>query len=238
MTSQGRPSTERALPLLLVAAPADVHRLVRAELNDTRYTFHLVTTGTEALRDLYRYRPNVLLLSARVRDPDLWEVLGRVREMTEDLFVAVYDRTYREGVARRALAAGADDYATPDVPLPLARALLGARLRRARPADPGAQLVDDGCVRLDTVTHEASVAGNYLPLTPLEFQVLLVLARNPGQVFSAAQLLERAWRDPAGSDPANVRYVVLRLRRSFRAAGFEAPIETVRGVGYRYRRVR
>ncbi|MEV3855389.1 winged helix-turn-helix domain-containing protein [Streptomyces sp. NPDC050095] len=226
----------RALPLLLVAVPREAHRLFLADLEDPRFTYHLVSTGREALRDLYRYQPDLLLLSLRLRDPGGWEVLRRVREMTEELHIVALDRRYRESAALRALHEGADDYLHLGVPHALCRALVGARLRRARPPAPASQLLDDGRLSLDIATREAAVDTAYLPLTPLEFEVLYALARNPGQVLSPDQLIQRAWRDPAAASPANVRYVVLRLRRRFEeATGAPAPIETVRGVGYRYR---
>ncbi|WP_338696456.1 response regulator transcription factor [Streptomyces sp. Q6] len=233
--TRGR-SGERALPMLLVAVTPSQQRLVIDHLRDARFTYHLVDTGREALQDLYRYRPDMLLLGARLREPDVWEVLRHVRNMTDDLHVMLLDHRYRESVALRALDEGADDYLWNDLPVSYIRAVGIARLRRARPADPDAQLIEDGCLSLDIVTHEASVAGVFLPLTPLEFDVLRILARNPGQVLSPLQLLERAWKNPAEGDPAKVRYVVLRLRRVFQeATGRPAPIETVRGVGYRYR---
>ncbi|MEV5610297.1 response regulator transcription factor [Streptomyces sp. NPDC052225] len=227
---------ERALPMLLVAMPAVSQQWALDELRDPRFTYHLASTGREALRDLYRYRPDLLVLGMYLRDPGPWDVLRRVREMTEDLRVMVIDRDYREAVAVRALASGADDYLWATMSRPFGKAQVLARLRRARPVAPAAQLIEDGRLSLDVVTHEASVAGTFLPLTPLEFDVLEILARNPGQVLTPVQLLDRVWKNPAEGSPAKVRYVVLRLRRAFeKATGSPAPIETVRGVGYRYR---
>ncbi|MFE1953168.1 MULTISPECIES: winged helix-turn-helix transcriptional regulator [Streptomyces] len=228
-------ATGRALPLLLVATPADAPPHVLTTLRDPRFTYRMVHTGQDALRDLYRYRPDLLLLSLRLRDPGPWDVLQRVREMTEDLRVMALDRTYRERTALRALEAGADDLLWLDVPLPFAKALILARLRRAMPADPAAQLLDDGVLRLDLLTREASLSGTFVPLTALEFDLLFALAFNAGQVLTPEQLLARAWRSRPGGDPTKVKHAVLRLRRSItHATGQDAPVETVRGVGYRY----
>ncbi|MFI6872796.1 response regulator transcription factor [Streptomyces sp. NPDC050400] len=225
----------RALPLLLVATPPDAPPAVVQELQDEHFTYHLVHTGREALRDLYKYQPDLLLLSLRVHDPGPWEVLQQIRAMTEDLRIMALDRTYRERVALRALRAGADDVLSLDMPRPLAKALILARLRRARPAEQTYQLLNDGCLSLDVATREASLDGTFVPLTPLEFDLLFALAYNAGQVLSPQQLIDRAWRTRPDGDPAKVKYAVLRLRRSIeRATGRTAPVETVRGVGYRY----
>lgn len=225
----------RALPLLLVAAASDVSLDWLAELDDPRFSYRMVHSGQEALRDLYRYRPDLLVLGMRVRDPGLWELLRRVREMTEDLHVIVAAPRLDRDDAVRALESGADDVLWYGLPEGLPRALVMARLRRATPAAPPEQLLEDGSVRIDLATHEVTMAGKYVPLTPLEFDLLHVFARNPGQVLTPEQLLHHAWRGHAEGDPGKVKYAVLRLRRGIeRATGGAAPIETVRGVGYRY----
>ncbi|MEV5612409.1 response regulator transcription factor [Streptomyces sp. NPDC052225] len=229
-------SPGRALPLLLVAAPRDKHPTVMRELQDTRFTYHLVHTGRDALRDLYRYRPDLMLLGLRITDPGPWEVLRRVREISEDLRVMTMDRKYREAEALRALRAGADDLLWGDMPMPLAREMIIARLRRSLPVEPADQLIEDGYLRLDVLAREASVANAFLPLSSLEFDLLFALAYNSGQVLGTEQLLRLAWRTRPDGSPSKVKYAVLRLRRHIeQATGAEAPIETVRGIGYRYR---
>ncbi|WP_338701896.1 response regulator transcription factor [Streptomyces sp. Q6] len=226
----------RALPLLLVATPPDAPVAMVRELQDTRFTFHLVHSGRDALRDLYHYRPDLMLLGLRITDPGPWEVLQRVREISEDLRVMAVDRAYREKEALRALRAGADDLLWLDMPMPLARELITARLRRARPVEPVDRLLEDGYLRLDVAAREASVDSAFLPLSSLEFDLLFALAYNAGQVLGSDQLLRMAWRTRPEGSPSKVKYTVLRLRRHIeQATGAEAPIETVRGIGYRYR---
>ncbi|MEB8337173.1 response regulator transcription factor [Streptomyces endophyticus] len=228
-------SRGRALPLLLVAVAPDVPLAWLDELDDPRFSYHRAYNGHDTLRDLYRYQPDLLILGLRVRDPGPWEVLRRVREMTEDLRVMVATRRFDGADALRALDSGADDVLWHGMPEGLAKALVMARLRRATPVSPPDQLLEDGRLRLDLDTHEVTMGGQYVPLTPLEFDLLHFLARNPGQVLSPEQLLHHAWRARPEGDAGKVKYAVLRLRRSIeRATGVKAPIETVRGVGYRY----
>ncbi|MER5437529.1 response regulator transcription factor [Streptomyces sp. NPDC002790] len=236
-STSSRDPRGRALPLLLVAAAPDVPLDWLDELDDPRFSYHLAQSGHEALRCLYRYQPDLFLLGLHVRDPGPWEVLQRVRDMTDDLRVMVTARHFNAADALRALEAGADDVLWRDMPEGLATALVMARLRRATPVSPSDQLLEDGCLRLDLATHEVTMGCQYVPLTPLEFDLLHFLARNPGQVLSPEQLLNRAWRSRPGGDgdAHKVKYAVLRLRRRIeRATGVDAPIETVRGVGYRY----
>ncbi|MGW2343042.1 winged helix-turn-helix transcriptional regulator [Streptomyces sp. NPDC001661] len=227
----------RALPLLLVAAAPDVPLQWLTDLDDPRFSYHIAYSGHETLRDLYRYQPDLLILGVLVRDPGPWEVLRRVREMTEDLRVMVAARQLDLPQALRALEAGADDVLWLGMPEGLSKALLLARLRRATPLSPPEQLLEDGCLRLDLASREVTMNGVYVPLTTLEFDLLHAFARNPGQVLTGEQLLRHAWRGRPGEDgdTRKVKYAVLRLRRGIEGAtGEKAPIETVRGVGYRY----
>ncbi|MFZ3592949.1 response regulator transcription factor [Streptomyces sp. BH104] len=227
----------RALPLLLVAAAPDVPLEWLADLDDPRFSYRVAYSGHDTLRDLYRYRPDLLILGLRVRDPGPWEVLRRVRDMTEDLRVMVASRRLDTAEAVRALDAGADDVLWLDMPEGLSTALVMARLRRATPASPPEQLLEDGRLRLDLASREVTMGGLYVPLTALEFDLLHAFARNPGQVLTPEQLLHHAWRGRPGEDgdAHKVKYAVLRLRRGIEGAtGEKAPIETVRGVGYRY----
>ncbi|MFE6662715.1 response regulator transcription factor [Streptomyces sp. NPDC057697] len=222
-------------PLLLIAAPDGLHPALARLAAGPQYRTVVVHSGEKVLRALYEYRPDGLVLSLRLPGLDPWEVLSRVRDMS-DLPIAVVDLTYRVADAARALEAGADDYLTAELPDRLHLPLLRARLRRAAGTPPGpAPLVEDGLLTLDLGTHEAVLAGHPLDLTPIEFDLLLAFARHPGQVLSADRLLRTVWDVPAGSDASRVKYAVLRLRRKIaRATGAPAPIETVRGVGYRY----
>jgi DNA-binding response OmpR family regulator len=97
-------------------------------------------------------------------------------------------------------------------------------------------LYDDGLVRIDPRSRTVTVGEKEVHLTPIEFRLLSVLVRHAGGVLSPTQLLTHAWDDPSGIGPERVKFGVLRLRRKL---GWDdpttAPIEAVRGVGYRYR---
>ena len=93
----------------------------------------------------------------------------------------------------------------------------------------------DSLVEVDFQAAEARAGGQALNLTPLEFRLLTAFIRNPSQVLSPDQLLAMAWGD-SGFARERVKIYVGYLRSKFRDAGIEdAPIETVRGFGYRYR---
>jgi DNA-binding response OmpR family regulator len=110
-----------------------------------------------------------------------------------------------------------------------------ALLRRRRSAEEAPARYADPLVEVDFQAAEARAAGKPLNLTPLEFRLLTAFTRNPNQVLSPDQLLAMAWGD-SGFGRERVKIYVGYLRSKFREAGVDdAPIETVRGFGYRYR---
>ncbi|HEV7657710.1 MAG TPA: response regulator transcription factor [Mycobacteriales bacterium] len=166
---------------------------------------------------------------------DGWQVLDRVRDLS-DLPVLLPTAHGAEAEKVRGLRAGADDYLTR----PYGNAELVARvhalLRRSASAAPPPDVYDDDLMRLDPNARTVLVDGADVRLSPTEFRLLAVLARNSGQVLTPAQLLDRVWGDPTGIGPERVKFAVLRLRRRLGWADPESsPIQSVSGIGYRYR---
>ncbi len=107
-----------------------------------------------------------------------------------------------------------------------------ALLRRPRASATPAMFADD-FVQIDHLRHEVEALGAKIVLTPTEFRMLAAFSRHAGQALSHSQLLELVWGE-GQRDQREVKLYVSYLRRKLRAAGVE-PIETVRGIGYRYR---
>src|SRR5438034_340468 len=132
---------------------------------------------------------------------------------------------------------GADDYVTkPFSPRELL-ARIRAVARRARPGDaekkPHVQI---GELEIDRYRFEVRMKGHPVDLTPKEFELLAILAGAPGRVFGREELLDAVWGRDGFVEPRTVDVHVARLRAKFTAAKLPAPgVETVRGVGYRFR---
>jgi DNA-binding response OmpR family regulator len=196
------------------------------------------STGEEGLRALYSERPDVVVLDIGLPGLDGWQVLERIRQLT-DLPVVMVSAHDDELEKVRALQAGADDYVTKPFGAPELLARLQVQVRHAGPRTPGEgaplRPYRDAALAVDFLHAEATALDKPLPLTPREFRLLAALVRHPGHTLSPEQLLDLAWDDPAG-DPRRVKVYVGYLRAKFVEAGLDPPpIETVRGFGYRYR---
>ncbi len=221
--------------VLVVEDEPDLRRTLDKVLTVAGFTVLLAADGRTGLRAVHAERPDALVLDIGLPGLDGWQVLARVRDLS-DVPVLLLTAHGAEAEKVRGLRAGADDYLTK----PYGNAELVARvqalLRRGAASAPTPEVYDDGQVRLDPNARTVLVGGTDIRLSPTEFRLLAVLARNSGQVLTPAQLLDRVWGDPTGIGPERVKFAVLRLRRRLGWADPESsPIQSVRGIGYRYR---
>jgi DNA-binding response OmpR family regulator len=222
-------------PLVLVVEDADdVRQLVRRVLERAAFDVAEAVDGHAALRQFHRLRPDVVVLDVGLPGLDGWQVLERIRIMSETpLLMLTALGTELDKI--RGLDGGADDYLVK----PFANGELVARVRALsrRPRqrhDPTASF-DDGPLHIDYEGYRVEQDGELVHLTRTEFNLLVVLTMHKGQVLSADQLIERAWLDPTGIAPGRVKYTIRRLRETMGWDKDVGPLETVRQFGYRYR---
>jgi DNA-binding response OmpR family regulator len=226
------------LPILIADDDADIRRLIAGLLERAGFRALQAANGRDALRLLYAHRPAAVVLDVTMPALDGWQVLERIREVS-DVPVLMLTAKGEELERVRGLRAGADDY----VPKPFGRLELLARiealLSRANGRVEMAAPYSDELLEVDFEQRRVLVRGEPVPLTPLEFRLLGAFLRHPRQLLSRDQLLELAWGDPSTRSGDEVKLYVGYLRRKLdAAAGAGVAIETVRGFGYRYRAAR
>jgi DNA-binding response OmpR family regulator len=186
------------------------------------------------LKAFYAEQPDLVLLDLHLPGADGWAVLARIREMSDVPVVAVADRD-GEAERVRALRAGADDCVTAPVGGPELLARIEALLRRSRSQlETAVAVLEDEFVHIDRLRHRVEVLGVEVALTPTEFRMLSTFAEHPGRVLGHGQLLEMVWGNGL-RERDEVKLYVSYLRRKLGEAAHVDPVETVRGVGYRYR---
>jgi DNA-binding response OmpR family regulator len=165
-------------------------------------------------------------------DADGLDILATIRALSDVPVIALTGHDEEQRIA--ALRGGADDCISKPPPEAELQARLEALLRRPRQGDLRPVVLTDEFVEIDRVRHRVSVLGNEVSLTPIEFRMLATFAENPGRVLGHGQLLELVWGDQI-RERDEVKLYVSYLRRKLGGAADVDPVETVRGVGYRYR---
>jgi DNA-binding response OmpR family regulator len=190
--------------------------------------------GSTGLKAFYSERPDVIVLDLELEDIEGWDVLARIRELSDVPVVLVTSAEGGGGERVRGLRAGADDCVTKPVEGAEMLARVEALLRRPRGDATSQAVLDDEFVHIDRVRHRVEVLGVEVGLTPTEFRMLATFAENPGRVLGHGRLLELVWGNGL-RERDEVKLYVSYLRRKLGDAARVDPVETVRGVGYRYR---
>lgn len=210
-------------------------RLVRIYLEREGNAVQVVGDGRAALEKARSSKPDLIVLDVMLPLVDGLDVCRILRAESDVPILLLTARTTEEDMLL-GLDLGADDYLTkPYSPRELT-ARVRALLRRSRKAAGSAEpaVLRVGAVVLDTARFEVRVAGQPVVLTAKEFAILEALAREPGRVFTRAQILERVFGFDHDVQERTVDAHVMNLRRKLEAdPGRPRHLETVYGRGYR-----
>ena len=187
--------------------------------------------GDKALAAFRETKPDLVLLDLMLPGRDGIDVCRQIRAESGVPIVMLTARTDTVDVVV-GLESGADDYVMKPFKSKELVARMRARLRRRE--DPAPEQLTIGDLAIDVPGHEVTREGKAIPLTPLEFDLLVALARKPRQVFTREVLLEQVWGYRHAADTRLVNVHVQRLRSKVEKDP-EHPevVLTVRGVGYK-----
>lgn len=222
--------------VLIVDDDIKTVELVQLYLKRDGYKVLTAYNGNDALRIALEYKPELVVLDLMLPGMDGLEVCKKLRE-TSDVPVIMLTAKTTEEDRLAGLNLGADDYVTK----PFSPRELAARVRavlRRMPEDiigRGTEELERGDLALNFARYEARLRGEALELTNIEFKLLGIMAREPGRVFSRAQLIERtAGYDFDGFD-RTIDVHIHNLRKKLEAdADHPGYIKTVYGVGYKF----
>lgn len=221
--------------ILVVDDEADIVALVVHHLAKAGYRVSSAATGGDALAQIRKERPSLVVLDLMLPDISGFDVLERLRadRTVRDTAVLMLTARGDEPDRIRGLSLGSDDYLTKPFSPPELVLRVGAILRRMN-----GSLSADGITRLDSLEidrakHRITVSGRAVELTPIEFKLLLQLVDRRGRIQDRAELLEAVWDAAPDIQTRTVDMHVKRLRDKLGVAG--ELIETVRGFGYRVR---
>lgn len=225
--------TESGPVVLVVEDEQQMRRFLRAALQAQGYRVMEAETGSEALALAPGHNPQLVLLDLGLPDLDGIEVTRRLREwMTAPIIVLSARGRDEDKVA--ALDTGADDYLQKPFSVAELLARMRVALRHAQPPGEATAALDLGAVRMDLASHEVTVAGAAVHLTPIEFRLLALLGKNAGKVLTHRQILKEIWGPHAAEQAHYVRVHVAELRKKIeRDPARPRLLITEPGVGYR-----
>lgn len=207
--------------------------LLRYNLEAEGYTVNTIARGDEAELVLRESPPDLLILDWMLPGVSGIELCRRLRQRPETERMPIIMLTARgeESERIRGLATGADDYVVKPFSTPELMARVKAMLRRVNP-EAIASVLKVGDIELDRDTHRVRRNGREIKLGPTEFRLLEFLLRQPGRVFSRAQLLDGVWGETIYVDDRTVDVHIGRLRKAINLGRTRDAIRTVRGAGY------
>jgi two-component system alkaline phosphatase synthesis response regulator PhoP len=218
--------------VLVVDDEQSILDIVTAYLEKESFEYKTAQDGREGLKIAQRFEPDIIVLDIMLPGMDGLELLTTLRRESNAYVILLTAKT-EETDKIVGLSVGADDYLTkPFSPREL-MARIKAALRRMRggPFEAGSSTLRFHHLKIDVGARQVWMDGNLVELTAMEFDLLVVLARNPGLVLNREQILEKVW----GQDYyGETRVVDVHIGHIRQKLGSEEIIATVRGVGYRF----
>lgn len=237
---ESTPQRSSAPRVLVVEDEPDIAALIAYQLTREGFRVETASTGDQALTAVGREIPDLLVLDRMLPGLSGDEVLRSLRQETATQALPVLMLTAKREQEDRiqGLELGADDYLTkPFSPRELVLRVQSILRRASEPGagEGGGKVLRAGPVALDVASHQVSMEGEELALTPTEFRLLQALMERRGRTQSRRQLLERAWDvESEVAERIQTRTVDMHIRRLRAKLGEVGDwIETVRGFGYR-----
>jgi two-component system, OmpR family, KDP operon response regulator KdpE len=223
--------------VLVIDDDPQVRRFLRTLLGGQGHSVIEAGTAKDGIDQIRRTHPDVVLLDLGLPDGDGLSVLAAMSPDEPRIPVVVLSARGQEGDKVIALDNGADDYLTKPFGASELMARIRAVLRRGSPAGAAMpETIDVGPIRIDQARHEVTVDGKLVHLTPIEFKLLVELARYPGRVLTHRQLLREVWGANAVDQNHYLRVHIGALRRKLERDPAQPQwLVTEAGVGYRLR---
>ena len=223
--------------ILVVEDDNAVANLIAATLETQDYRYKRANTGAGAVMEALSSKPDVVLLDLGLPDMDGVDVIRKIRSWSNMPIIVVSARSEDfDKVA--ALDAGADDYLTKPFSVDELLARLRVALRRVRcdslRLGEESSVYENGGLKIDYAAGCAYLAGEEIHLTPIEYKLLCLLARNTGKVLTHNYILKEVWGGTAASDVPSLRVFMATLRKKLeKDPAHPQFIQTHIGIGYR-----
>lgn len=226
------------IKILVVEDEAPIQELLQFNLERKKYHVKVVDSGEEAIPLAADFKPDLILLDIMLPGADGLEVCKRLKAdpTTEPIPIIMLTALCEEADVVTGLELGADDYVTKPFSPRVLLARVKAALRRisaSKPIPTNDELIQAHNISIDIARHKVAVGGEDVVLTFTEFKVLQLLSQQPGRVFTRYQIVDAVHGEDYPVTDRSVDVQIVGLRKKLGDAG--KFIETVRGIGYRFK---
>ena len=223
--------------ILVVDDEIDIVNLIQYNLEKEGYDTLPAYTGESAIELSERMLPSLIILDLMLPGMDGMEICRVLKrgEKTRDIPIIMLTAKGGEVDIVSGLEVGADDYITKPFKMAELIARVKTVMRRREPPRKEKVLKIEDLV-IDPVQYQVTLKGEHLSLTSKEFKILLSLAENPGRAYTRDQLLDRVWGDEVVVIDRTIDVHIRKIREKL--GEFAEYIETVRGIGYRFKEYR
>ncbi len=218
--------------ILVVDDETDIVSMLKDYFEYNGYDVMTAAGGAEAIKKAEK-QPDIILLDINMPDMDGMEVCSRIRDFVACPILFLTARI-EDSDKIRGFGAGADDYIVKPFSIDELGARVSAHLRRERRQRESAKVRFDDNLAIDYTERCLYYDGEAIPLAKKEFDIIELLSRHMGQVFSKDRIYELVWDYDSEGDSSVVAEHIRRIRAKLAAADTKPYIETVWGVGYKW----
>ena len=221
--------------ILIVEDDPTISNLIRTTLDTQNYQYRTARTGSSAILDAVSYTPDVIILDLGLPDMDGVDIIKKVRGWSNLPIIVVSARSEDQDKVD-ALDAGADDYLTKPFSVDefLARVRVALRRSYTEASAEECSIYENGELKIDYAAGCVYVQGVEIHLTPMEYKLLCLLAKNTGKVLTHNYILKEIWGSALESDTPSLRVFMATLRKKIeKNPSSPQYIQTHVGIGYR-----
>jgi len=219
--------------ILMIDDDQNLSALLREFLSGQGYAIRCADNGRAGLREMFERKPDLIILDVTMPQMDGWEMLKRIREVSDTPVIMLTARDEESDILR-GFSIGADDYVTK----PFSFAQLAARIKAVltRKSDaPSGEHLTAGDLEVDIPSRRVTRDGEIINLTPTEFNLLVALMRRKSEVLSSEELARQVWGPQYVSEVGFVRRYIWHLRQKMEQDPNDPQyIHNERGYGYRF----
>jgi two-component system KDP operon response regulator KdpE len=220
--------------ILIVDDEPQITRVLRTALSTQGYTIRVASNGVQGLEIAHAWKPDLVITDLAMPEMDGVELCRELRAVSQVPIIVLSVRN-QDRMKIEALDAGADDYVTKPFSIQELQARVRAQLRRTAAVSAEEKpVISLGDFHIDISQHRVIVRGQEVHLTPKQFDLLVTLARHPGQVLTHRALLHAVWGTNA-DQPEYLRVNIGQLRKKIEAAEEPRYVLTEPWIGYRFR---